>query len=57
MVIEVDTLSEEDPEAIKEAVEKALSESVSDGTVGNLKVDPDSVAVMQSQVEETPNGL
>ena len=56
MVIEVDTLSDEDPETIKEAVQKALSEALSDGTVGNLKADPDSIAVLQPQVKESLNG-
>ena len=56
VVIEVDTVSDADAETIKEAVEKALLEAVSDGTVGILNVDPDSVALMQPHVEETPNG-
>ena len=56
MVVEIDTVSGEDPQSIKEAVEKALSEATSDGTVGNLEVDPASVAVMQPHVKETANG-
>ena len=56
MVIEVDTVSDEDSERIKEEVEKALSEATSDGAVGNLEVDPASGAVMQPHVEEMANG-
>ena len=55
MIVEIDTASDADPETIKEAVESALSKAVSDGSVGNLKVDPDSVAVMQPQIKETEN--
>ena len=56
VVIEVDTLSDENPESVRDAVEKALSAAASDGIVGNLEVDSDSVAVMEPHVEKTPSG-
>ena len=52
----MDTVSDEDPEIIKEAVEKALSKATSDGSVGNLEIDAGSVAVMEPHVEDTGNG-
>ena len=54
--MKVDTVSDEDPESIKTAVQEALSEAVSDGAVGKLNVDPDSVSVEEPQVREEEKG-
>ena len=53
VVVEIDTVSDEDPESIKAAVEEALSEALSDNIVGNLNVDPDSATVDEPHVPET----
>ena len=56
VVVEIDMLSDEDPASIKAAIQEAMSEAVSDGTVGNLNVDPDSVSVEEPQTHEAEKG-
>ena len=55
-MVKIDTLSDEDPENVKASVEEALSEAVSDGTVGNLNVEPHSINVKEPHVEEAKKG-
>ena len=46
------TVSDDYPETIQEAIEKAISETAKDGVIGNLAVDPDSVTVVKPQPPE-----
>ena len=55
--MEIDTASDEHPDVIHASIEKALAEAVGDGTVGNLKVDPDSVNVMEPKVRKAHQGM
>ena len=47
--VDVNTLSSDDPEDIKAAVDEALSEAVSDGKVGNVEIQPNSLNIEEPQ--------
>ena len=55
-MVEVDTVSDENPESIKASVEEALSEAFSDNIVGNLNVDPNSAIVQEPNAPGTETG-
>ena len=50
MTVTVNTV--EEPSTIQEAVNTVLSETLKNGTVGNLNLKPDSVNVMESRTHE-----
>ena len=50
VILEVKTKSDEDSTDIEAAIDRALSEAVSDGKLGNLDAEEDSVSV------EAPKG-